>query len=327
MNILNEFSQPNGNARYINDDYASYNIKIIMSYIADIRKKLISSQCLPKNISNFNLTCKVCTQSDIESDWSRYWVDKLHNCFAYHRKNWELSYVLQVLYENKMLDCGKKGLGFACGVEKLPSLFASLGIDVTAGDKPDDISSEGWKSSNQYTRSIDDLYYSNIVERSKFDSNVHLEYIDMNNIPENLYNKFDFCWSICAIEHLGSIQNGINFLINSTKLLKSGGISIHTTEFNYLDTENSIDNWGSVLFKREHFIYLKNVLENYNAKLFELDFDYGNNIFDLYIDCPPYQHQEVSGINIKFSNINPPHLKLNIDGFPATCYGLIIKKY
>lgn len=297
-----------------NIDIIGHDIKVIMSYIADNNKKSIMSLGVPQSIQNFNLTSKVCTQKDIESDWSRYWLDKLNIDFVYHRKYWELSYVLQVLYENNMLMNGKRGIGFACGCEKLPSFFASLDIDVTASDKPDDdISNNKWAQTGQYTKSIEDLYYSDIVEKSKFEENVHLKYIDMNNIPDDLNNKFDFCWSICALEHLGSIANGLKFIVHSSKLLKPGGISVHTTEFNYLDIINTRDNCDPVIFKKEHFESLYENMKNENCELVKLDFDYGNKIFDSYIDYSPW----TPGV---------PHLKLNINGIPITCYGIIIKK-
>ena len=46
------------------------------------------------------LTSKLCTAADLESSWASYWLKRLQIDFAYHRKSWELCFVLQSLYEN-----------------------------------------------------------------------------------------------------------------------------------------------------------------------------------------------------------------------------------
>ena len=62
-----------------------------------------------------------------------------------------------------------------------------------------------------------------------------------------------FCWSICALEHLGSIENGLSFIENSLDTLKPGGVAIHTTEFNFYDDGRTIDNWACVYFQKATF--------------------------------------------------------------------------
>ena len=41
---------------------------------------------------------------------------------------------------------------------------------------------------------------------------------------------------------LGSISQGLDFIENSLNTLVKGGISIHTTEFNFTNNEHTIDN-------------------------------------------------------------------------------------
>lgn len=326
--ILNDKNQPNGNADNLIFRYLSLNNKAFASYIAQDLKNKILQTPVPSSPSIVNLISKVSTQSDIESDWSRYWVNELKQTFKYHRKQWEQSFILQVLFEHGMMQNGKKGIGLGCGKEPLPSYLASQGCHITAGDKPscNELNQIGWKKHNQYTQSIDDLFHKNIIDYDTFKKCVSLLYVDMNNLPSTIYDTYDFCWSVCVIEHIGSVENGLNFLKNSLKLLKQGGISIHTTEFNYLGIPQRIDNWGSVIFNRKDFEILSKEIKEYGGEILGLDFSYGDGILDKYIDLPPFFHQTIEGINIKYPEYEVPHIKLNIDGFPATCFGIIIKK-
>ncbi|MFC7553839.1 methyltransferase domain-containing protein [Pseudoroseomonas wenyumeiae] len=55
--------------------------------------------------------------------------------------------------------------------------------------------------------------------------------VDMTRIPRDLHGQFDLVWSACALEHLGSLRAGENFILEAMRCLKPGGIAIHTTEF------------------------------------------------------------------------------------------------
>lgn len=326
--LLNNKAQPEGNESLVYDFYLSNNIKNIMTFFAEQRIDKLNELPIESMPVQEKLTSKLSTQHDLEAPWCRYWMRELKTPFRYHRKSWELSYVLQVLFEHGMF--GKTGIGLACGSEMLPSYLIAKGCRITAGDKPfnqNDQAQEGWASSNQYTQSKESLYYTQLVERTLFEDKFTLAYVDMNNLPLNLHESFDFCWSICAIEHLGSIRHGLDFLKNSLKLLRKGGISVHTTEFNMFSDKNTIDNWGSVLFTKKHLSNLSAEIAQAGGRLYPFDFALGSGFFDRYIDMPPYPHQNVAGIDTPLPAIKLcPHIKLLCDGFPATCAGIILQK-
>jgi SAM-dependent methyltransferase len=144
----------------------------------------------------------------------------------------------------------------------------------------------------------------------------------MNDIPKDLHGKFDFCWSVCALEHLGTIDHGLRFVKESAKVLKPGGVAVHTTEFNYSQEEKTIDNWGTVLFRVKDFIKLKVQLERSDYIIPPVSFDVGSTPVDWFIDIPPYPGEE--GYYDK--TMSPLHLKLMVDGFPTTCYGITFQK-
>jgi SAM-dependent methyltransferase len=266
-------------------------------------------------ISKYPLFSKVCTQADMDSSWCAYWIAALKMKCIYHRKFWEYAYVAQALYNADMLQPGKKGIVFGCGREPLPALFASLGCKIIATDAPPE---KGWKGTTQYADSLEMLYFEKIVNKETFKNNVQLEYVDMNNIPSNFEGQYDFCWSICALEHLGSLENGLVFVERSLDLLKKGGIAVHTTEYNISNEGDTISAGNSVLYQKKHIELFIQHLRSKGYVIEEPDFTLGNDAFDCFVDMPPYDYDgyEHGG----------PHIKLLLDGYTSTCFGIIISK-
>lgn len=274
------------------------------------------------------LTSKASTQADVESPWFVYWCRQINAAPIYHRKLWEHAFLLQALYERDTLKVGAKGIGFGCGEEPLASFFASKGIKTIVSDlAPEQAANKGWTETRQHTTALEQAFYPDIVELHLFEQNVSHRYIDMNNLP-NFEEKFDFCWSVCAMEHLGSIKRGIEFVEASLTALRPGGIAVHTTEFNYLSDDETIDNWPTVLFRKKDFMEIAHNLEDAGHTLLPLNFDVGNQVLDKFIDIPPYALGDgwLSEDQWSPEGQNCAHLKLAIDGFPSTCFGLIIIK-
>jgi 2-polyprenyl-3-methyl-5-hydroxy-6-metoxy-1,4-benzoquinol methylase len=270
------------------------------------------------------LKSKTSTQADIESDWVRHWASELKTAVIYHRKLWEMAFVLQGLFEHGHIREGARGLGFGCGVEPHPSYLASRGVQVTITDLDQQSASAlGWIDTDQHAATLDQAFHPHLVSRDEYDSLVDFRVADMNAIPAEL-RGYDFCWSMCAVEHLGSIEKGLAFLRNALATLRPGGLSIHTLEFNVEDDGPTIDHWLTVLFQRRHLEAIAAQLRREGHDVAELDFDYGTGPLDKFIDIPPYAGDPKMDPTSLVGN--PLHLKLGIDGFVATCFGLIVRK-
>lgn len=317
----------------VNINILVWNIKLLMAEKA--KKKIenyISKLDTPVKPEFIGITSKITTQEDMESPWCRYWINQLKIDFRYHRKLWEYAFVLQALYENGMF--GKEGLGLACGHEPIPSYLISKGCKITAGDKPADIKDKiqnEWRKTGQYAEKEDDLYDPRLLCRDEFFKNFTCEYIDMNNLKKDAFGKFDFVWSICAVEHLGSIDAGLNFLTNSLSLLKPGGISIHTMEYNIFSDTSTFESNSLSLFRKCDIEKLGRVLlESKKAELLSFNDDSSNFLFDKYIDMPPYDMNSntMSAVNCNLVNdLQIPHLRLILNEYPSTCAGVIIRKF
>ena len=292
----------------------------------DLARRLLAARP-PKRLEKpltVSLTSKACTQADMESDWVAWWCGELSIAPIYHRKIWEYCYVLQVLHEHGCLSAGLRGLGFGCGREPIPSYLAAIGCHVTMTDlAPDAAAEKGWVRTHQHASSLEKGHHAHLVPRERFLQHVSLQHVDMNAIPDSL-SGYDFCWSLCSLEHLGSIRQGLDFIENSLATLRPGGLAVHTTEFNFLNDTETIDNWVTVLFQKQHFRQLAERLSAQGHKVAPLDFDVGNGPMDRFIDLPPFDH-DLEHIAPAWAR-DSQHLKLLLDGFASTCFGLIITK-
>ena len=326
----NAQANPNPHALSVNlrdNRHALWNTKVLGSELARMLYELKIAGPLahiPPAPVRVGLSSKICTQEDIEQDWLRYWCGQLRTAPLYHRKVWEDCFVLQVLWEHDMLRAGRSGLGFAVGTEPLPAYLASTGVSVLATDlSAEDSRAAGWRSTNQHADGLNSLFRKDLLRRERFNELCRFQSVDMNQIPADLHGGFDFCWSICSFEHLGSIERGLAFFMELMRCLKAGGIAIHTTEFNLDGTGDTIDNWATVLFQKQHIDDLATRLTVEGHRLYEIEYDTGEGVLDQFIDVPPFSHQD----SIRLQYPDPPHLRLSVDGFPATSIGLIAQAH
>lgn len=269
------------------------------------------------------LPSKLCTQDDFESNWCAYWLKELRSGIVLHRKLWEFAYIAQQLYALGALAPGKKGVGFGCGEEPLPSLFAKFGASSIATDLPPTAASgKAWIEAGAHSTNVEKLKRRDICEDEERLNLIEHAFADMNHIPAEFHRGFDFTWSACALEHAGSIKQGLEFIENSLKALKLGGVAVHTTEFNFDDGE-TLDNWSTVLFQRHH---IEGLVQSLTAKGYvvqPLDLDGGSRVLDGLFDIPPWPWEaEKLGWTMLDYNC---HLKKSIEGFPCTSIGITVR--
>lgn len=289
------------------------NVKAIGYQIArQLAEKLplVPIQSMPPRV---DLKSKACTQDDVESLWFAYWCSQMKAAPVYHRKLWEFCYILQALYDAGVLREGAHGVGFGCGEEPLPSLFAGMGVAITATDAPLDTAG-AWVTSGQYAQSREPLFKSFLCEREAFDRLVSYVPADMRKIPANFAGQFDFTWSACALEHLGSIEAGLTFIEKSLECVKPGGVAVHTTEWNFASEDRTLEDPACVLFLRKHFEDLAARLTGQGCIVAPFDFEVGSGFLDKFIDVPPYEHPQHA------------HLRLMLGKFSSTSFGIIVSK-
>lgn len=260
---------------------------------------------------------KICTESDFHCEWFKRWVNIL-GCddATIHRKTWEWVMIAAALEERGMLMPGKNGIGYAVGKEPLPALFASMGCKIVATDLAALESDAGrlWGERNDVIAAgLEDLWRSSLLDANTFNRLVSYRSVDMTNIPPDLKTgSFDFAWSNCSFEHLGSIRHGLAFILEQMKCLRVGGVAVHTTEFNLSSNEDTLDDKNIVLFRRRDVEELFNELIRRGHHVEELDTSMGFTDADYHVDKYPYTHN--------------PHLRLRVNEWVSTSIILIIRK-
>lgn len=254
----------------------------------------------------------VCRQDSFETPHFAYWTARLGEGLRYHRKLWEFVFVCQSLWERGAVRPGARGLGFGVGREPLTAFFASQDCRIVATDVgAAGAAQTGWIASAQHAVGKAALRKPGVCPDDMFDRNVTFRDCDMNHIPADL-TDFDFCWSACALEHLGSIEQGLAFIERSIACLRPGGWAVHTTEFNLGSDDDTVDHRETVLFRKRDLLALAERLTAQGHRVAPFDFDPGQGPIDRYIDLPPYRDH--------------PHLKMALMGYSVTSVGIIVQR-
>ena len=157
---------------------------------------------------------------------------------------------------------------------------------------------------------LEALSHAEIVSDDVLNALVEPREVDMNAIPEDL-GRFDLVWSCCALEHLGSPRAGLDFVLETLRLLNPGGIAVHTTELELTRRESTAD-YGNIVVYR--LADLESLVEEIRARGFEITTNWYVSLetpIDRFV-CPP---PHVS-----------PHLKLLLGESVTTSVGLIVSR-
>ena len=256
---------------------------------------------------------QLCTTAQTRAPAYLEWCDVIgRRPDAQRRKVWEYCYALQGLTEQLGLRAGQRGLGFGVGREPLPSVFTARGINVVATDQSlESAQGTGWIQSKEHAADVEQLIHPKICAPEQLKKHASFRAVDMNAIPDDL-TGFDFLWSSCALEHLGSIELGLRFIERAMGCLKPGGVAVHTTEFNLVSNDETVDNQGTVLFRRRDLEELARRLTAQGAQVLPLNCHPGSEPLDHHIDVPPYRWV--------------PHLRLMLGRYATTSVGIIVKR-
>lgn len=255
---------------------------------------------------------ELCKAMDYKTAWYKRWCDELSEVPNFHRKQWEFVFVMQALWERGCIAAGKKGLVFAVGGEPLPAMFAKYRCNILSTDIfPEQGIAKGWGDTGQLCFGIESLNTRGICDDETFNELVSYRAVDMNAIPGDLQD-FDFNWSSCSFEHLGTLEKGFDFLKNQLKTLKPGGWSVHTTEYNISSNDDTQENNDTVIYRQRDIEKIITELRNEGHFVEEVDFSVGGLPEDFMVDVEPHK-QDV-------------HVKLQVGKYVVTSIGLIIQK-
>jgi len=294
-------------------------------------------KCLESSTLTYSPSTAICTASDLDAAWHRNLCALIGATNPLLRKLWEWTYSLKVFWDLGVFQRRGSGLGFGCGSEPMASLCANFAEHVLVTDAPPHvIDGKGWSDTNQHTAELSDARFPAMAPGVDLDAVLDFEFVDMNAIPEHLYDRFDFVWSSCALEHLGSKRAGLAFIANSLRCLKPGGVAVHTTEYDLSGT-STIDHWDTVLFNQNDFEQvlpdmvreLEEEQPGRSYELMPLKLERGQAFLDGYVDIPPYSYHPSPNAGFhpdQDTNYGYPMLNLSVDGFPCTSIAVVIRR-
>jgi hypothetical protein len=252
--------------------------------------------------------------SEVGPDLPCRWGGTFPN-FSY-RKLWEWAQILEVAKIADVLGPNKSALGFAVGQEPIPAILAKYGVKVLASDAPTE-KSKAWIPSGEHMNDLSDLLHPEIVPDEIASKNISILPIDMNYIPENL-GTFDFIWSSCAMEHLGTPELGLEFLVNTLNLLNPGGVSCHTTEIELEPREITADYGHCAVYQ------LKDI-NSFASRVRDLGYEISLNTS---IAMDTAEDRWISRLALVGSEntTDLAHLKLGIGESISTSFAIVVRK-
>ncbi len=230
----------------------------------------------------------------------------------YHRKPWEYAFILERARQASLLQSGRRALGCGVGREPIPAVLASFGVDVLATDQPV-TQADHWTETGEHAVGLQSLSRPGVVDDHALARRVTFMPMDMNDVTSEL-GTFDFVWSSCAIEHLGSPRAGLAFVLRSAELLNPGGVAVHTTELELTARDETADYGHSVVYRAAD-------LERLSHEVLGRGLEVELNLYvsmatprDRYVALEPYPPTD------------PSHLKLRIGDSISTSFGLAIRR-
>jgi hypothetical protein len=258
------------------------------------------------------LSSSLCKQVHFTLDEYRHWMWAIAEPPRFHRKQWEWFFIIQTLFERGLLAPARRGLAFAVGREPLPALFAAHGCTILATDQAiEQAREQGWTGTREHASELAALANDAICPQALFRQRVSYRTVDMNAIPSDV-TGYDFCWSSCAFEHLGSLEHGLAFVENAMQTLRPGGVAVHTTEFNLSSNEATFESERLCIYRRADIERLIDRLTRAGHRVVPLDWQRGPGFIENLVDLPPYQ---AAG-----------HLALRLGAYDCTSIGLIIER-
>ena len=278
------------------------------------------------------LRSQLCSAESLRSPALTAWAQRLRSVWdaqgvderevMLHRKMWEWLFIAEALRERGLLAAGRRGLGFGVGQEPLVACFAAEGCDLVATDQPHELAvRSGWTDSSvEWAGGLENLPTYGLLSAAELGRRVTYRDVDMNHLPEDL-RGFDFTWSSCALEHLGSLGAGADFVVAQMDCLRPGGVAVHTTEYLVASgggdssgttptPTSTVEAGGTVFYRRSDVADLVDRLRR-DGHAIDMDYSLGAAPEDLHVDVPPY---------------TDVHLRTQLGEYVTTSMALIITK-
>jgi SAM-dependent methyltransferase len=253
---------------------------------------------------------QACTAAQIADAKFVEWCERIGSPVLMHRKLWEWCYILEALESSAAIVDSARGVGFGVGREPIASYLVSKGCHVTVTDLPSGAAeADHWSGAAQWAADLDATRDDKLCTAEEYAERAEFRPVDMRSIPAD-FEGYDFSWSSCAFEHLGTLGAGLDFIHEQMRVLRPGGVAVHTTELNVCCNLATIDEGETVLYRRRDLQRLQRDLAAAGHSM-TLNFTLGDEPADRHVDTVPW------------TNV---HLNRRMDGYVITSFGMTIRK-
>lgn len=258
---------------------------------------------------------KTCSSEDYVDEDFRYVLEKIFNQGAsYHRKQWEFVVIYLNLVKYGKLTEGAVGASFGAGRERLIFDVSKHVKKFFATDLY--IYNTAWATA-KIEKGMS--CYDFVLEKAPNNFNSDgLEVLEMDMRLLNFDNSsLDFCYSSCAVEHIGHFDDFVSHLKEVKRVLKDDGLYVMTTE--HLFAHQTIAVKGNYKFD---FEYLKKVFE---AADFFPEKEFDARLTKSFLNKPKPDLLALNGVNEKMLNFFPS-LIISKQGVPYTSSCFVFHK-
>lgn len=187
------------------------------------------------------MTQKLCDAADwFDPGFLHVVRDELREAPRFHRKQWEFVQILRALRDSGMLAPGRRGLTMGAGRERVLYAVAREVTHLTVTDLYQEQTTWACAETGD-----PEVYVKSDMPIPCDPERITVASMDMTSLrfPDG---TFDFCYSSCAIEHIGGRPDFLRHLNEVARVLKPGGVYVFTTELAY--QEETCTNPGNYLF-------------------------------------------------------------------------------
>jgi SAM-dependent methyltransferase len=144
-----------------------------------------------------------------------------------HRKQWEFAQIFRSLRAQGMLNGRTRGLSMGGGAERLLYAVARRAGHLTVTDLYDRTSAWAGAQTDDPDRTLKAAAPFPIDPARLLARRMDMRSLEFGE------RSFDFCYSSCAIEHIGGRDDFLAHLREVRRVLTDGGLYVLTTEFHY----------------------------------------------------------------------------------------------
>jgi len=263
-------------------------------------------------------TSKICDAADwFDPEIKEVIANELQESARLHRKQWEFAMIFLTFKKLGLLQSDKTGLSLGGGNERVLYSIARSIKKLIVTDLYDDKTSWDCARTSDPNEFIKASMPFPIDDEKIQALRMDMRYLDFDD------NSFDFCYSSCAIEHIGEDKDFLQHFNEVNRVLKKDGIYVLTTELQF--GEKTILDANNYVFTKKYLAELisESNLEpvsdvNVELSRNEINYPFPSNIKNAGFNGENFISEKIFG--------HFPHTLLLRGNVPFTSVLLILKK-